>query len=197
MYTGSTENSEPDTGVLNSRVIGICESEKMFSCNKYGLSHSKDNEYECIPEQAVCNQKKDCSNGEDEKLCLKLTKSTLSVDDNDENIYEGYFLVRMKGIWHPYCSRTWSKVLGTKICTHFGFLGLDELETLDLHGFNQRRLLEQGGFIEESEGVMQIIGIENDLHMSRLHTNSTNIINILSENDTMSCNIGYIRCLVD
>jgi len=178
---------------------GCTTAPSMFPCNA-GTSKLQISSDECIQNNLVCDQHKDCSTGEDEKHCLKLSKSALRVLEDEKSSDKGYFLVRIKGLWHPYCSTDWSLDLGKRICRYLGFNGLDDLDTLDLYEFNERKTSEQGVDTGDSDGFIQIIEIQNDIHMSRLHSNYSNIINLdVEEEDedgdgVTSCKIGYLTC---
>jgi len=125
---------------------------------------------------------------------------------------EGYVLVKKKGIWHPYCSKDWSKDIGQGICEHLNFISLNNLETLDIFEYYGKRNLElevgNSDGIEPDNNRVQIMIADDDVNVNEsnvkiIDSNSDLEGNMDEEDDEefnvlgnewWNCKIGYLKC---
>jgi len=89
----------------------------------------------------------------------------------------------IKGIWHPYCSSSWSHELGYTICKYFGFKKLVRLETVDLHEFRYMRESQLPDHEDEEEYPVQFY--ENQYGEFAPYAYNEN---------SQSCTVAFIEC---
>lgn len=93
----------------------------VFRCLDPGQNRSQ----EMIPMSAVCDGKRNCSNGMDERKCASISAEFPVVTDKYGNPLKvsasGFLVIRLQGRWFPFCTNGWADGLTNATCTGFGF----------------------------------------------------------------------------
>jgi len=65
----------------------------------------------CISRNQVCNNKADCTMGEDEKHCITLISQGYTVrlqqDGRPQKNAHGLVAYNSRGVWKPICAKSW------------------------------------------------------------------------------------------